>query len=199
MKYHAPTQGPYEEGLTTQMMYDVVETLINRHFSPPDIDNAKKILSKDRLDYNSSNLWKKPEIRSELEEFVESYFFSELDRQLPGFREVFIRNYEKQENETLNDFSKRMIAKQKERLGSYIDLLEQEYGSREEAYKIISDEFNKLIMHKDKMVKEGNRFKEIDRDILIGDNANEAYKHILSIFYGRLENAMHDVGIKPQS
>ncbi len=198
MKYQPPTEGPYESGLTARLMYDEVDTLINRHISADDIAKARSAISENPYDFNSINLWRKPRIKRELEEFVRSYFFSEFYEQLPDFEEVFIEDNIRQEEVTENELLI-IEEKQKKRLETYVTVLEQEYGSRDEAYKVISEAFGKILKHKDKIFEIQSQVDNIDGDLLIKGNAIEAFAHIPTIIYGNIDFAMRYVGIKPQS
>lgn len=95
MKYQSPKEGKYEDGLTARVLYDTVGSLLESY-----AENVATARKKDKTQglfakYGDGDLfgkeWQTDEVRSQLEEFVQNYFFSGIETTLPGFRERFER------------------------------------------------------------------------------------------------------------
>lgn len=177
MKYQPPTQKPYESGLTAELMYDAVDKLINKYLSSDDIAKARNAISNSANDYDSVNIWRKPRIRNELEEFVRSYFFGDFDEQLPGFGKVFMGYNTRHE------------------LKTYIDALAQEYNSRNEAYKVISEARGRIVKYFERILDVFPNVNSIEGDLLVKANTREAFGHLSATIHMRIINAMWHVGI----
>ena len=173
MKYHKPVQGDYESWLTPRLMYNIVNNLIKEHVTREDV---KKLRSDPRM--GLEKFWDKQPIRGELEEFVDSYFFTDLAAPLQGFEEIF----------------KGDILTRREKFSSYMAQLEQQYGSKEEANKRITLPLSELKKRGDKLYGELLKINELKGVIpVIRSNTRDAFG-TLSTIYGLVQLVMQEVG-----
>lgn len=128
---------------------------------------------------------------------MKSHFFGDLDKQLPDFGDVFTIDHITQKVSEI-EFS-RVMAKQTERLETYIRLLEQEYGSRDDALDAISEVYGRIEEHFEKSMRVIPHISGLEGDLLIKVNTVEAFADLFSSIYMSIQNTMRDVGIEPQS
>ncbi|MEK6948860.1 MAG: hypothetical protein AABX34_01470 [Nanoarchaeota archaeon] len=181
MKYIPPKQGTYESGLTAKLMYNLVDGLIKKHITP----EAVKRIDEHYGSPSPAKLWEKPEIRSELEEFVISYLLDNLQPPLPGFEDVFKREGGRVKIEAGN-------------LENYVGRLEQEYSSRDEAHRIIFELFGKVKKRGERLYGEIDKIYNVKGKQLIQHNARDAFGHIAAI-YSFIELDIREIGIPHQS
>lgn len=183
MKYHEPAQGTYESGLTARLMYNQVDSLIRRHTTKEDIERTREKFG-NLLFWGK--LWDKPEIRSELEEFVMSYLTENLQPPLPGFEEIFVREGSDVE---IN----------KEKLGLYTTRLEEEYGSRDQANVAVSELFDRIKKRGKRLHEETHKMIYLKKGKkLIMDNAHDAFAQIFFIYFS-MDAEMRRIEIALQS
>lgn len=192
MKYQPPAQGAYESGLTAEALYKTIGGLLKAHFTPDEIEASRAKPAIER-----ANLWRKAEIRSELEEFVKTYFFGNLELPLPGFEEMLPASLGEiiMPTETAVESGPRILKNSKEKLDGYIDQLGLYYSSRDAACEAISKELGKIVGYKDRLYEETKRVKSLERDELIKENTNEAFGQMSNI-YGWIELIVVRSGIR---
>ena len=161
MKYIPPRTGHYESGLTAKLLYAIVDGLIKEHVTSSDIERLRQTTS-----LGLSKLWDKPEIRRRLEEFVQSYLFTDP---VHGFQEVV---------------NERDASTRNHNLQAYIAALEQHYGSRETAYKEASRLFVELEKRGNKFMSELYNVPKLKRPDIIKTNTNDSFGHIFGVPYG---------------
>ncbi|MBI1936278.1 hypothetical protein HYS31_07615 [Candidatus Woesearchaeota archaeon] len=83
MKYVPPKAGPCEGALNSASLYNIVNQLIGEHAK---IEDIRKILREPG--FSLAKIWLKDDIRSELKEYLASYFFSN-SLLVPGFEKAF--------------------------------------------------------------------------------------------------------------
>ena len=172
MKYYVPKQGPYESGLTAKLMCSIVDGLIKKHVTNEYVERLRNARG-----FGLDKLWTKPAIRSELEEFVRSYSFTDLKVPLPGFDDVF---------------SGGSVGKN---LESYMAKLEKGYGSRDEAKRHITPPLEELKKRGDMLYREIVKISHLKKGkSLIKNNAHDAFAH-LSVIYARVQLAASALGI----
>jgi len=159
MKYQVPKKGPYESGLTARLMYHTVDELIKKHIVPEDF----KAIRKKYGSLEDGKLWEKTEIKSELEEFLESYFFNDLNPPA-GFEGILSKGIKYVMN-----------------LDGYMPDLERIYGSVDEAKKHVSQVFTKLESRLSQILGELNKIESTDGE-LIERNVRDAFGHLLQIY-----------------
>ena len=167
MKYRPPPQGQYESGLTAGLMCSIADSLIKAHITPEDAKRTDEKYGKP----SPENLWEKPEIRSELEEFVNSYLFDGLQTPISGFGEVFKGN----------------LQAKKEHLEDYTSALEQHYCSRSEASSKISELFKELKKRGNRLYREIHEINNLEGERPSMNNASEAFGQIAFSIYGNVE------------
>ena len=135
MKYQPPTEMKYEDGLTARVLYNTMESLLESYAEK--VAAARKQDGKQGLFAKYGDLfgkeWEAGEVRSELEEFVQSYFFGGIETKLPGFKERFERitkNPMTVLKEYLNQLDKSYVSSPEgqEQLKSLQDLLNHRYS-----------------------------------------------------------------------
>ena len=157
MKYVPTTNQPYEAPLTAKLMYSLVDGLIKKHTTGDDIKNLQGV---------SNKLWTKPAIRSELEEFIASYFFTDLKEPLPDFKDIISSHTETR----------------KRNLENYVGRLEQEYGSKSKAKEEIARLLAELKKRGDHLYSEIKKIREVKGKDLIKANAKDSFPHVASIY-----------------
>lgn len=175
MKYAPPQNLPYESALTAQSLYNIVNKLIRERI----VREGSQKLKKNSL--GLGKLWDETVIRSELEEFLDSFCFTNLQETLPGFKYI------------LKDMGR---ATRNQKLIDYIKRLEQEYGSREVAYEEISSLLRELKKRGYRFLKETTKINNLQGLALIKRNAVDAFRHILTPIYGRIELFIEELVIK---
>ena len=164
MKYIPPRTGHYESGLTAKLLYAIVDGLIKEHVTSSDIERLRQTPSLGLI-----KLWDKPEIRGRLEEFVQSYLFTDP---VHGFQEVV---------------NERDASTRNHNLQAYFAAPEKHYGSRETAYKESSRLFGELEKRGTKFMTELNNVTQLKRPNIIKTNTNDSFGHIFGVPYGYIE------------
>lgn len=164
MKYQQPTERKYEDSLTARVLYNAMGSLLQSYAE--NVATAGKKDEKQRLfaKYGNGNLfgkeWEVDEVRSELEEFVQSYFFDGIETKLPGFKERF-------ETTTKNPMTV---------LKDYLSQLDQSYVSSPEGQEQLKS-LRGLLNHRYSIFKkqlEGLKSLEnVDETVL--ENAKDAF------------------------
>jgi len=181
MKYHTPTQGSYESGLTAKLMYNLVDSLIKKHITQEDIKRTDEKYNA----HSPEKLWEKPEITGELEEFVMSYLIDDLQPPLPGFEQIFTRD------ETHSSVE--------ENLADYLGKLKQHYGTMTEAHNAFSELSNKIRKRGEKLYEECHNIHSLKKGKeLIKVNAEDAFGHIWFLYHS-IKSIIDDFGVQPQS
>lgn len=161
MKYHVPKQGQYESGLTAKLMYSIAGGLIKKHATSNDIQRLRET-----PEMGSGKLWMKPEIRSELDDFVDSYFFTDLREPLPGFRHVVMEGN---------------AQVRRSKLEGYVAQLGQQYGSPEQGRAQTARLLNELEKRYDRACAETQKLKKLSgSNQLIKDNASDGFGHVFA-------------------
>lgn len=171
MKYQPPAERPYESGLTSRLMYDIMEELL----TPITAAEIRSVYSK----YSgraSEKRWEVPKVRSQLEEFVQSYFLSDLDEPLPGFDDIIIENGSKKE----------------EKLREYFNLLKDHYGSADTAEQAFKDLLHRMASRVNVYVTQTKKTRGIDGNEILKANIVDGFAHtapkyqLVPILMGRI-------------
>lgn len=133
MKYSPITGTDYESGLTAKAMYDLADSLLVKYATREDALRLKR-----EPTFGTEKLWMIPGMRSELEEFLTSYFFSDLDPCIGGFEGIVMRPH------NLPEKASEMKKQQAKELEDYVQKAEGQYGSREAAKQAVYEVFQKL-------------------------------------------------------
>lgn len=161
MKYCPSAQGEYASNLTAKLLYHIIDGQIKRHATKEDIIELRD----DGL--TLAGLYMKPKIRGELEEFVISYFLTDLKELLPGFTEVF--------NEALKEISS-------SKLENYISTLEQECGSRTEAINVVLERLDEIEKRHNKMNQEIYKISKLKGKGLVKRMAFDSFGNLTNLF-----------------
>lgn len=180
MKYQAPTQGHYESGLIAKLMYNIVDSLIKKRITQEDIGITNKKYHAD----SPEKLWEKPEIKSELEDFIMSYLFTNLNEPLPGFEEIFKGDKMTQEPN----------------LEAYRSNLEQYYGSTDKAHEAIYGLSDKIIKRGERLGIEAHKIRSLKKGKqLIINNAADAFGQLVTGIYGHIDLTLNNFRNQIQS
>ena len=154
---------PSESDLTAELMYKVMDELLVTHYSRDRIITTKK------NGVYRYKFWGIPDVRKPLEEFVDSYFFTDLGEPLSGFKEIF---------QCGKDYSKKNI-------DDYLTKLEHEYG-REESLNIMNRLLENIIQRGDKINQQLKRIPSLEGVgivPLVRDNALDGFDTLVNIVY----------------
>lgn len=160
MKYQPPEQGPYELGLTAEVMYDVIDQLLIKHATKKDVIRFGRDPSDPSLALEK--LWTLPPIRAELEDFVMDYFVGDLNSTFPGLTDLVKVDPQNRKQESRDYFTK---------LAGYL-------GSEEEAYNAVSQISSQIEKRAERFVEEAHRIGNIKGKSLRKRNARDAYGHL---------------------
>ena len=174
MKYHAPNERAYETGLSAKLMYSIADRLIKQNATNSDIQRLQ----------DSGKIWMKPEIRGELDDFVDSYFFTDLKEPFLGIKQIILET----------DPQAR-----RSKLVEYAAQLGQQYGSPEQGRAQTARVLNKLKERYDRACAETQKLKKL-RGVkqLIKDNASDGFSHVF-VRYGRIDIVIAELGALGQS
>ena len=163
MKYAQRANGSYEHGLNVASIYRLTSDLIHTHLP------TRKLPGPTRFKEEDTTLWMHPPIRSELEEFVDSYFLDNLPNTPQNFK------------------------------ASFKDYLRRDYsGFGQYLASELSPVFNELKKRTKRMysiIKRFRRIKKPELDLLVKKNAIDAFAHIAYPYLAGVDFAIEDLGI----
>ncbi|MBI2108537.1 hypothetical protein HYT54_05415 [Candidatus Woesearchaeota archaeon] len=155
MKYYPPNNGDYESGLTSGLLYSIVEGQIKRHITKGDIYHWSQL--------GIEKLWMKPDIRRELETFVTSFLFTGLTYPFADISQIAGADYGTASG----------------RIHEITELLKQNSDNLQESQQQIIEFMNSVLRRSNQLVAETHRLygDKTKKPILIR-NTTDAFGHL---------------------
>ena len=169
MEYTPP---PYESGLTAKLLYDNVEHLLRQRIAREGSHKLKE------TPLGLGKLWDEPSIRKELEEFVQSYFFTDVK---PSLKDILTEQDAGVRNRSFAD---------------YVGMLEKEYGSRDRAHEEVVGLLKEINKRGVRFFKEVFKIDDETGLNLTKINAKDAFGQIYTPLNGRVEIALAKLHIR---
>ena len=163
MKYVPPPNGPSESGITAEIMYNSVRTLLREHATK---DLYEEVKSRGLPPFK---VWDTQPIRGELEELVKDYLFCNLKGALRDLRQ----------NIELHDHVHQLSS-------AYFNQLFTSCGSIDRMKKEVSADFAIVTKHADTMIKEIPKIDSLNKPKLIRNATQDAFAQLSNI-YGEIE------------
>ena len=168
MKYVAPSKGDYTSGLTPQLLYNILYGFIAKRVR---IEGSTGLIHAIKFGkiLSASKLWDEPSTRAELEEFVDSYFFTDLREPMSGFRDVC-----KSGN----------LGQIKSALSQYVSALEQQLRDRSQAEEEVNRMLSELARRGDIFHSTVKELESIKGYNIVKLDATDSFGQIFTPVYG---------------